>query len=130
MDHNATALSSVMARVLSFEQPMASTAAQTAQLGKDAKDNDDALDSAVRGQLNEVMARLEEKNTKLMLKVRLLESAAAGAVQAVARFTGAQDAQGPAIPAPPPGLALEQLAASEAALKEFDERHTSEAAMH
>ena len=119
--------------MLSTEQGMSATAAKLLQLGKDTKENDETLNSALRGQFSQVTTRLEKKNTKLMAKPgfsessiweksALLDAAATGTANAVARTSGAM---GPAHPESPPGLALERLVTLEAALKELGERHTA-----
>ena len=74
IDHNAVVLSAVMARVLVIEQGVTATTAQLQQLGKDAKEKDETLDNALRGQLSQVTTRLEEKNTEFMGKFALSES--------------------------------------------------------
>ena len=65
-DHNASVLSTVMARVLSLEQGAVTATGHMKQLGKDAEENDVKLDNQFCEELNEVTTRLGEKNTELM----------------------------------------------------------------
>ena len=73
MDHNASVLSTVMARVLSLEQGVVTATGHMRQLGKDSEENDEQLDNKLREEFNQVTTRLEEKNTELMKNFALSE---------------------------------------------------------
>ena len=117
VDHNALLLGVVLGRPTAVESKLGSAEACVAQLGIDAKENDDLLDAMLRIELDSVTARL---GTELRSEITRMQESF-DALTGIALGAAAAARTGPT--APPPGLP--NSAALEAAFNTLDGRTTA-----